>query len=201
MEPQRRHGKERVAKLLEVAAAVFSEKGYEAATMAEIAERAGAPIGSLYRFFPSKETLAEALVTRCLGQVDALFTGINRAADPAAPEKTADTLLRLLVDVHQETAALAALLDVRSDRPASREEFRQTVLRHIVGTLHVFAPKLPSPIAADIAIVLLNNMKTFKSMAGLRPGRDVPTSPGAMEEFRHMNRLYLADRLAAFRSA
>lgn len=199
VEPQRRHGKERVAKLLEVGAAVFAEKGYDAATMAEIAKRAGAPIGSLYRFFPSKEVLAEALIARCVGQIDILFAEINRQADPAAPEKTADTLLRFLVDVQKETAAIAALLDVRSDHAARRTEFRQTVLQHITGTLRVLTPALPSPLAEDIAIVLLNNMKTLKRMAGLKPKENVPTSPGAMEELRHMNRLYLADRLAAFR--
>ena len=37
------------------------EKGYDAATMTEIAARSGTAIGSLYRFFPSKESLSDAL--------------------------------------------------------------------------------------------------------------------------------------------
>ncbi len=52
--PQRRPGKARVAALLEAGAAVIAERGYDAATMAEIGVRAKAPIGSLYRFFPNK---------------------------------------------------------------------------------------------------------------------------------------------------
>src|ERR1700678_457661 len=60
--PKRQRGKQRVAELLAAGAAVFAEKGYEAATMTEIAARAGAPIGSLYQFFPSKEALADTLV-------------------------------------------------------------------------------------------------------------------------------------------
>ncbi len=60
--PKRARGKERVAQLLEAATAVFAQKGYEAATMTEIAARAGAPIGSLYQFFPVKEALADTLV-------------------------------------------------------------------------------------------------------------------------------------------
>ena len=39
--PQRANGKLRVAAILEAAAAVIAEKGYEGATMAEIAARAG----------------------------------------------------------------------------------------------------------------------------------------------------------------
>ncbi|MET1046071.1 MAG: helix-turn-helix domain-containing protein, partial [Hyphomicrobium sp.] len=54
LRPQRRPGQERVAALLEAAAAIIAEKGYDGATMAEVAARAGAQIGSLYRFFPNK---------------------------------------------------------------------------------------------------------------------------------------------------
>jgi AcrR family transcriptional regulator len=59
--PKLRRGKARVAALTEAAAVVFAEKGYDAATMTEIAAKAGASIGSLYQFFPTKELLAAAL--------------------------------------------------------------------------------------------------------------------------------------------
>ena len=62
--PRRRRGEVRVAALLKSAAATFAEKGYEAATMTEIAARADAAIGSLYQFFPSKEAVAAALLER-----------------------------------------------------------------------------------------------------------------------------------------
>src|ERR1700734_2133022 len=39
--PKRARGKQRVAALLQAAAAVFAEKGYEGGTMAQIAARAG----------------------------------------------------------------------------------------------------------------------------------------------------------------
>jgi AcrR family transcriptional regulator len=63
-EPKRERGKQRVAALIDAGAELFAEKGYEATTMTEIASRAGAAIGSLYQFFPSKEALAEALFDR-----------------------------------------------------------------------------------------------------------------------------------------
>jgi AcrR family transcriptional regulator len=46
LDPSRRPGKLRVASLIAAAAEVIAERGYEAATMAEIAARAGAPNGS-----------------------------------------------------------------------------------------------------------------------------------------------------------
>jgi AcrR family transcriptional regulator len=60
--PQHRHGNARVMAILAVGAAVVAERGFDAATMAEIASRAKSPIGSPYRFFPSKEILANALI-------------------------------------------------------------------------------------------------------------------------------------------
>ena len=43
--------------IVDAAAAVFMEKGYEAASMAEIASRAGGSKATLYSYFPSKEEL------------------------------------------------------------------------------------------------------------------------------------------------
>jgi hypothetical protein len=50
------------------------------------------------------------------------------------------------------------------------------------------APDLDDKEAEDVAIVVLNNMKTMVGMAK----KDVPTTPGALDQLRLMNRLYLA---------
>src|SRR5580704_2511727 len=78
--PQRQRGMLRVASLMEAAAAVIAERGYESATMAEIAARAGAQIGSLYRFFPNKEVLADALIHRYGKLINAAFGKIESEA-------------------------------------------------------------------------------------------------------------------------
>jgi AcrR family transcriptional regulator len=62
--PIQERGEQRVAGLLEAAAAIFAEVGYDAATMRDIAKRAGASIGSLYQFFPNKEVVARAIKTQ-----------------------------------------------------------------------------------------------------------------------------------------
>src|ERR1700744_1846564 len=90
--PKRERGKQRVAELLVAAAAVFGEKGYEAATMTEIAARASAPIGSLYQFFPSKEVLADTLVQN---YVALLETDLQELETRATGIDT-DTLVRAL---------------------------------------------------------------------------------------------------------
>ncbi|MEO3975079.1 ScbR family autoregulator-binding transcription factor [Streptomyces sp. CAU 1734] len=48
--------------ILEAAAAVFDERGYEAATIAEILDRAGVTKGALYFHFSSKQMLARGVL-------------------------------------------------------------------------------------------------------------------------------------------
>jgi AcrR family transcriptional regulator len=64
-------------RLLAAAAQVFEEKGLEA-SVADVARAAGVGMGTLYRHFPSKEGLVEALVS------DVLETTIALARDAAA---------------------------------------------------------------------------------------------------------------------
>src|ERR1700761_2210038 len=61
-QPTRERGHLRVAAILEASTALFAERNYDAVTMTEVATRSGTAIGSLYRFFPTKELLADALL-------------------------------------------------------------------------------------------------------------------------------------------
>src|ERR1700691_3817112 len=130
LEPRRRPGRLRVAALLEAGAAVIAERGFEAATMAEVAARAGAPIGSLYRFFPNKEVLADALMRRFGDVIDDAFAAIDARAG--------------------EMPAIVSLLDARSDWSAKRAEFRSAVRTHIARTLTLCGPHLDAELAGDI---------------------------------------------------
>ncbi len=73
-QPKQARGKQRVEKILEAAAEVFDEMGYEAATTHAIADRAGTAIGSLYQFFPDKLSIFHALEARHMEQVKAINT-------------------------------------------------------------------------------------------------------------------------------
>ena len=84
--------------------------------MAEIAARADANIGSLYRFFPNKDAVAEALMTLYAEALRAEFGAIHAHAADATPQELADILIDFLVKRHPQTRAFAALLDSRTDR-------------------------------------------------------------------------------------
>src|SRR5258708_20253019 len=83
--PQRKPGRRRVAALLEAAGAVFAEKSYDAATMTEVAARAGSAIGSLYQFFPTKELLADALIPQYAPPPSTPLASLAGRAPPFSP--------------------------------------------------------------------------------------------------------------------
>ena len=192
LEPQRDVGRQRVAELLQAAAAVIQERGFEAATMAEIAERADANIGSLYRFFPNKDAVAEALIRQYSETLQVEYDAIHARAADATPQELADILIDLFMKLRPQARALTALLDSRTkgteDRQRLRTQLRAQTLAGIKTALTICAPDLDDKEAEDIAAVVLNNMKTMWGMAK----KDVPTTPGAPDQLRLMNRLYLA---------
>jgi AcrR family transcriptional regulator len=68
-EPVQARSTARLAALLDAAAAVIDEHGYELLTTAMVAERAGASIGTVYRYFPDRIAVLQALAQRNLDRV------------------------------------------------------------------------------------------------------------------------------------
>lgn len=162
--PKRARGKQRVAELLEAAAAVFAEKGYEAATMTEIAARAGAPIGSLYQFFPAKEALADMLVQNYVALLAADLQQLEaRAAEIDNPTLVA-RLFGLLRSHPHERTAVQPLVEARMDERTRRTTFRHMVRKHLATILRARAPSLPTETARDMAVVMLQMMKAANSL-------------------------------------
>lgn len=192
MKPQRQNGRLRVAAIMKAATEVIAEKGYEATTMSEIAARSDTRVGSLYRFFPNKDSVASAMVDLYREKVDSAFDAIDEEADSLSVSELSDALLSALVELRREGAALIRLMDAGSVWSAKREEIRAAALGRIERTLRRHNPDLASGLARNMALVLLQNMKTMKALSG---SEDPKASAGAVRELRVMTRLYLKSRL------
>jgi len=66
-EPVQARSTARLASLLDAAAAIIDEIGYERLTTAMVADRAGASIGTVYRYFPDRIVVLQSLSARSLG--------------------------------------------------------------------------------------------------------------------------------------
>lgn len=114
-QPKQQRGKERVEKILDAAAAVFDEVGYEAATTHMIAAKAGTAIGSLYQFFPDKAAIFKAMELRHAERVRGFWAQVDMAAIVQLP-------LRQMI--HMLVVSVAELFE----QPVSRVVFVQFYL-------------------------------------------------------------------------
>jgi AcrR family transcriptional regulator len=82
-------------RLLAAAAAVFTEHGADDASLEEIARRAGVGIGTLYRHFPTRQALLEAVYK---DQAEALHARALELLDSPSPTEALVTWLRAMIE-------------------------------------------------------------------------------------------------------
>jgi AcrR family transcriptional regulator len=153
-----------VEALMDSGTEVFGERGYSAATMTEIAARAGASIGSLYQFFPTKKVLADALLKRYGERMVAALDAVVASAEVASLQAISDGLISVMTDLNADRAAALALLDARDESKAARQELRKIMLGRIERVLCLAAPRLPPAKAKMMSVILLSMLKTIPPM-------------------------------------
>ncbi len=72
---------QRVADLLDAVRRAFADKGFDGASMQDLAREAGMSVGNFYRYFPSKTAIVDALISRDLDEMQADFAQILTADD------------------------------------------------------------------------------------------------------------------------
>jgi TetR/AcrR family transcriptional regulator, repressor for uid operon len=74
--------------ILDAAQQVFSEKGFELATIQDVATACGMSAGNLYRYFPSKAAMVSGLVERDRNQMAASFAALALSPNQLASFET-----------------------------------------------------------------------------------------------------------------
>ena len=171
--PKRQRGHLRVAAILEAAGELFQEKGYDAATMTEIAARSKTAIGSLYRFFPSKELLAEALMeeyaARLLEEMDAVIARTERLSS----RQLAESLVAYRLALKDRRRAALALLESASGIAGKRDRLRREILPRMVRIIAQARPDLTPARAEAMAPVVLHLLKAVSEYDGASVAADV----------------------------
>ena len=116
--PRQERSKVMVVEILEAASQVFAELGYARATTNKIAERAGVSVGSLYQYFPNKDSLMASLHKEHQTKIHSVIEkALKRFGDHSV---SLEDGLRLLLDelnqVHEENPTLTKALSRESMR-------------------------------------------------------------------------------------
>jgi AcrR family transcriptional regulator len=103
--------------IIEAALALFRERGYEAATMREIASRAGVSTGNAYYYFGSKEELIQEFYA--IGHAEHLAASRAVLASQTELGARLRGTLRALIDVNAPYHAFSATFYKHAAEPAS----------------------------------------------------------------------------------
>ena len=190
-EPKQARGKQRVAELIDAAAELFAEKGYEATTMTEIAQRAGAAIGSLYQFFPSKEALAEALFNRYAERAAASFARVEELAPGRPARELADLLIDYKLALRTDRDATIALSSSVAGIVERRKPLGDALRGRIASILRAANRALSEDEAAAAAVIVSQVMKIVPALAATENERPLPL----IGETRKLLALYIGEVL------
>jgi AcrR family transcriptional regulator len=168
-EPKRQRGRLRVAAIMEAGAEIFMERGYDAATMTEIAARSKTAIGSLYRFFPTKEALAEALLVRFANSVVEELNELRDVAQGMSGDQLASALVDFMMKLYRESSFAIRLSEAGGGDNGKRQKFREVLLAGMVAVLTKVAPGLKPPKAKVSASILLHILKGVAIAAEAEP--------------------------------
>lgn len=186
--PQRQRGHERVAGLLEAAGACFVEKGYEGTTMTEVAARAGAAIGSLYQFFPTKEALARALLEQ---YAQAAYEELGKFAQASASwttEEWAERLCAFLITFRRRHAAFVPLVESMPKPAADGLTIRRRLRAELQALLARRAPHRSEEETYAAAVVVQQMMK---GAAAIQAEPGMPGKQAALLQMQHAMQSYL----------
>src|SRR5271165_228818 len=190
-EPKRERGKQRVAALIDAGAEVFAGKGYEASTMTEIASRAGAAIGSLYQFFPSKEALAEALFNRFAERAAASFARVEELAPGRSARELADLFIDYKLGLGTDRDAAIALSSSVAGIVERRKPLGDALRGRIASILRAANGALGEDEAAPAAVIVNQVMKMIPALAAT----DDERAAALIGEARKLMALYVAEVL------
>ncbi|MBX3091886.1 MAG: TetR family transcriptional regulator [Cryobacterium sp.] len=137
-EPVQARSNARLTSLLDAAAAAIDAVGYERLTTAMVAERAGASIGTVYRYFPDRIAVLQSVASRA---VDRFTERIDNSLDAASHPtwwSAIDSLIDLGVSAFRNEPAFAAIRfgDVLDLRPReSQQTGSSRVAAHVAPVL------------------------------------------------------------------
>jgi AcrR family transcriptional regulator len=164
--PRQERAARTVDALLEAAGEAFAERGFDAATMTQIAQQAGVSVGAAYQYFPNKEALALALRKRYGDEMDARWSALIAAHDDAGQLPLAELVARLfdlMVDLMHDYPAYLPLLSVPLG--FKRDAAVRNLLRQRFTALFLrYQPALSAEEAYRVAEVMLQVIKSLNPL-------------------------------------
>lgn len=158
--------------------------------MSEIAGRAGASIGSLYQFFPNKESLADELRAEYCRELQMRWEPLAKEAQNLNLPELVDHLIDIMVGFYEDHPAFLKLLDapLSAGRQSARKHFREQLTELFASR----KPRISHRTAQRLATVAQQILRSLRmAYAEAQPGE----RPYLVAEFKQVLLCYLQSRL------
>ncbi len=143
--PQARRAliEERRKQILKSASEVFAEKGFDRATIADIARQANVAEGSIYNYFKNKGDLLVSIPRQIVETpIESIHAAIqnNLSLRGASPEETLTTLANNMTTIFRQNAPIFRILisSLPSMKPAMRDKYYRQVVLYGTGILEAY---------------------------------------------------------------
>ena len=180
--PLRADARRNRLKVIDAAQAVFSERGPDA-RMEEVAEKAGVAVGTLYRHFPNKEALLEALIAERLGQVVEVARDVLHR--DVEPWEAFSRVMRRLTGTAYEDRAFAHVVPLLGDEGELGEAKRKVgaLLEELVNKAQEAGKMRPDVGAEDLPPLFMGMV--LASPHGFSPARQQRYVQIILDGLRH----------------
>ncbi|HJS97037.1 MAG TPA: TetR/AcrR family transcriptional regulator [Solirubrobacteraceae bacterium] len=193
--PTQARSRERLRRVLDAADEVLAAEGPDAFTTTRVAEVAGVSIGSVYRFFPDKEAIVEALAVRYWSDFEDLVAGVAESDEAQPLEDPVGAVLDVLVAGFRARPGFLGLWfgGLRTERVRDATRPTRTAIAASIG--RVLARHWPE--ASRDTLAQVAEMAVLAGDGLLREAfrRDQKGDGAVLAESKHMLRAYIAERL------
>ena len=191
-EPVQARSTARLAALLDSAAAVIDEIGYERLTTAMVADRAGASIGTVYRYFPDRIAVLQSLAARNSERLLERLAGV--LADEAHTTATDAVLavLEVTVDLFRSEPGYRSLRvgDVLDLLPPAADETANGVVAGAIA--EAIQQRFGVSASADVRLALGSAVEVIDALVARAFARDGDGDAVLLDEARRVVRATIA---------
>jgi AcrR family transcriptional regulator len=195
-EPQQARSRARVKRILEAADTILGTEGYDALTMRRIAADAKVPVGTLYQFFPTKQTIVDALVQRYLDDVSLFVSDLVTRAEQERWPDPVQVLLDAFVHLIEVRPAYLAIWVGEHLSAQARHADEENNALIAGGIRRVLIAQCGLPDVEDLARASEVSVRVCAALLryAFRDGRSIDSE--VLRELKRLLHLYLEDLLA-----
>ncbi|TMS55983.1 TetR/AcrR family transcriptional regulator [Mycobacterium sp. DBP42] len=181
-QPRQQRAVETRQAILEAAARVFAEYGYAAGTTNRIAEAADLSIGSLYQYFPNKDSILSALTDAHVDAGAALLRDRTAAGLPESLEELLRLFVRTAIDNHRDDTRLHRVLFEEAPRSPVLLDRLHRAEEGAVGAAKALLDSHSDVTVADTAFAARMVVATVESLTHRLLACDKPADTEQLED-------------------